>query len=348
MDSPGSIEVKYIKNLQKQVFLLECETSYLREKARRVTSIQPKITKEASKLLQKMKEYYCNARSLATEGNFHLRVQNLYRGQDPYFEPPIDQCQLHSWAFTPYANAKEKLALMEDATKLKRLADISTQEVSNKEAELLKIQQEVQQTINAVKEKEHDVQIWESQLQQQIQQHQDMEQKLTKSRSEYIQLQALLHQLEEKFLTSSQSTQQQIAKELREEAEKLKQALKEMGLSTDEDKYLRNKMAEDCGHLTRENSLLQAQVLKATKQLNRERQLREEESSSYSREVSEMASGRERERKLEMELTYLKALLQDEKQKNCKAQDKVITYFYTLRYGFLQASKVALFLIFNF
>nr|XP_060628731.1 centromere-associated protein E-like [Anolis sagrei ordinatus] len=158
---------------------------------------------------------------------------------------------------------------MEDATKLKRLADISTQEVSHKEAELLKIQREVQQTINAVKEKEHDVQIWESQLQQQIQQHQDMEQKLTKSRSECIQLQALLHQLEEKFLTSFQSTQQQIAKELCEEAEKLKQALKEKGLSTDEDKYLRNKMAESCGHLTRENSLLQARVLEATKQLNR-------------------------------------------------------------------------------
>ncbi|KAH0617618.1 hypothetical protein JD844_016050 [Phrynosoma platyrhinos] len=106
----------------------------------------------------------------------------------------------------------------------KRLAGNSTQDVSHREAELLKIQREVQQTINAMKEKENGVHIWESQLQQQVQQCQDMEQKLTESRSE-----------------------------LCEETEKLKQALMELA---DEDKYLQNKMAEDCGHPTRENGII--------------------------------------------------------------------------------------------
>lgn len=54
-----------------------------------------------------------------------------------------------------------------------------------------------------------------------------------------------------------------------EEAEKLRQALKEKELSADEDKYLRDKMVEGCGHLTRENGLLQAQMLEATHQLSR-------------------------------------------------------------------------------
>lgn len=55
---------------------------------------------------------------------------------------------------------------------------------------------------------------------------------------------------------------------LSEEAEKLRQILKENELSADEDKYLLNKMAEDCGHLTKENSLLHAQIQKVTKHLN--------------------------------------------------------------------------------
>lgn len=55
---------------------------------------------------------------------------------------------------------------MEDVTKLKKLADISTQDVSHREAELLKIQREAQQTVNAVKEKEHSVQFLETQVSQ--------------------------------------------------------------------------------------------------------------------------------------------------------------------------------------
>ncbi|XP_053102405.1 protein Hook homolog 2-like [Hemicordylus capensis] len=214
------------------------------------------------------------------------------------------------------ANAQEKLALMEDATKLKKLVNIFIQDVSHKEGELLKIWQEVQQTVNAVKEKEHKIHLLETQLQQQIQQHQDMEEKLTRSRSECIQLQALLHQ------RSSQSTQQHIAKELCEQAEKLRQVLKEKKLSADEDKYLHNKMAENCRHRTRENGHLQAQVLEAARQLSRERQLREEESISHSRRVSELACGRERTRQLEMKLTYLETQLQDERQRILKAQEQ--------------------------
>ncbi|XP_067409671.1 trichohyalin-like [Emydura macquarii macquarii] len=221
------------------------------------------------------------------------------------------------------ANAREKLLLMEDVTKLKKLAEIVIQDISHKEAELLGVQQELQRAMNSVKEKEHNVHHLENQLHQQIQQHQDLEAKLTENRSECLRAQALLHQLEEKYLTGSQSMQQHIAKELREETEKLRQLLKEKELSADEDKYLRNKMAEDCGYLTKENGLLQSQVLEATRQLDRERQLREEESTCHTMRISELAYEKEKERQLELELTYLKRLLQNERQKALTAQEQV-------------------------
>ncbi|XP_061458029.1 structural maintenance of chromosomes protein 2-like isoform X2 [Rhineura floridana] len=310
MDSLGLIEVEYIKNLQKQVCLLECETSYLREKAKEATSIQPKVTRDAEKILQKIKE-------LETAINT-AEIQTAQKENSTNMVEAETHAMYRHLQTLSDANIKEKLVLMENVTKLKKLADISAQDVSWKEEELLKIQREIQQTVNSVKEKEYDVHLLESQLQPQIQQHQGMERKLAESRSECIRLQALLHQLEEKLLTSSQSTQQHIAKELSEETEKLRQILKEKELSADEDKYVRDKMAEDCGHLTRENGLLQAQVLEATRQLSKEKQLREEESTSHSRRASELVSRKEKEQQLEMELTYLKTLLQNERQRVLK------------------------------
>ncbi|CAI9534536.1 unnamed protein product, partial [Staurois parvus] len=50
------IEGEYIKNLQKQVYLLEMETSFLREQARKVTCDQPRLTAEAEQMVAELKE----------------------------------------------------------------------------------------------------------------------------------------------------------------------------------------------------------------------------------------------------------------------------------------------------
>ncbi|XP_048363363.1 kinectin-like isoform X2 [Sphaerodactylus townsendi] len=227
------------------------------------------------------------------------------------------------WDNFPDANAQEKLVLMEEATNLRELAALSTQDVLHKEAELLNIQRDLKQTVDTVKEKERNVHLLETQLHHQIQKLQDTEGKLTESRLECIRLQALLQQLKEEHLTGGQSTQH-IVQELRKEAEKLKQMLDESKLSADEDKYLFNKMAEDYGHLVRKNGLLQTQVLEATWQLSREKQLREE-NASHSRRVSELVSAKGEERHLEKELTYLMTLLRDSSQRVLKAQDQLMS-----------------------
>ncbi|KAM9165673.1 uncharacterized protein ACDP82_002585 isoform 2-T2 [Pangshura tecta] len=315
MDTLSSIEAEYIKNLQKEVYLLELETSFLREQAKKATSIQPKISTQAEKVLQKIKE-------LQSEINTAQLELGKKENSTKFFDAE-NQAMRKRLQTLSDENTREKLLLMEDVTKLKKLAEIVVQDISHKEAELLEVQQELQRAMNSTKENEHNCHHLENELHQQIHHHQDMEAKLVENRSECVRVQALLHQLEEKYLTSSQSMQQHIAKELREEAEKLRQQLKEKELSADEDKYLRNKMAEDCGYLTKENGFLQSQVLEAAKQLDRERQLREEESTCCTR-ISELACEKEKERQLEMELTYVKRLLQDERQKALTAQKKVL------------------------
>ena len=49
------VETEYIRNLQKQVHLLELESDFLRGKAKQATDIQPKLTKEAEKMMLKIK-----------------------------------------------------------------------------------------------------------------------------------------------------------------------------------------------------------------------------------------------------------------------------------------------------
>lgn len=58
--------------------------------------------------------------------------------------------------------------------------------------------------------------------------------------------------------------------------------------------------------------------------LLQERQLREEESTCHTMRISELAYEKEKERQLELELTYLKRLLQNERQKALTAQEQVL------------------------
>ncbi|KAJ1192756.1 hypothetical protein NDU88_002062 [Pleurodeles waltl] len=229
------------------------------------------------------------------------------------------QRQLRSRSDT---STREKHFLMEDVAKYKQLAEVASQDLTRKEAELMKIQQDLQRAVTSVKEKEQTLDLLETQLHHQVQQHQSVEAKLAENRTELLRLQTSLHQLEENYLTSSHSVQEQIVLELRREAEKLRQQLMEKKLSASEDKYLRNKMAEDCAHLTKENGRLQSQVLEASKQLEQERQLREAEANNSSRRITDLVSGKEKARQLELVLSQLKRMVQDERQKTLSAQEQ--------------------------
>jgi len=49
------VESEYIKNLQQQIYFLELEAEYLRGQAKKATAIQPRMTKEADRMMFKLK-----------------------------------------------------------------------------------------------------------------------------------------------------------------------------------------------------------------------------------------------------------------------------------------------------
>ncbi|XP_078541734.1 uncharacterized protein LOC144827218 [Lissotriton helveticus] len=311
-----TIETEYIKNLQKQVYLLELETSFLKGQAQKATSIQPKITSEADKMLKTMKEVQSEINTIQVELATKESSADILKAENEALQRKFQSLS--------DANTREKHILMEDVAKYKQLDEMASQDMALKEAELMKIQQELQRAVISVKEKEQNVDLLETQLHHQVQQHQSVEAKLAENRTELLRLHTSLHQLEESLMTSSHSAQEQIGLELRREAEKLRQQLMEKELSASEDKYLRNKMAEDCAHLTKENGRLQSQVLAASKQLEQERQLREAETNNTSRRITDLVSSKEKTRHLELVLSQLKRMVQDERQKNLSAQEQLL------------------------
>ncbi|XP_075684271.1 uncharacterized protein LOC142652506 isoform X3 [Rhinoderma darwinii] len=254
-----SVEPEYINNLQKQVYLLELETSFLRNKARKVTINQPRHTAEAEQMISEVKDLQSQIDTMQVELSMKEATISAMKGE-------VESQRRHLQDISD-ANMREKSVLVEDVTQLEKLADVSVQDLTHKEGEQKSILHQLHGTIHSVKEKDRDLRLLQTQLQEQIKQQEAVEAQLAEKRSECLSIQAAVHQLEEQYLTTAHSVQDRIVSELRKEAEKLRTQLKERQLTADEDKYLRNKMMEACARLTRENGHLQSRVLETTKQL---------------------------------------------------------------------------------
>ncbi|KAM4027013.1 uncharacterized protein ACNLHF_022884 isoform 2-T2 [Anomaloglossus baeobatrachus] len=310
------IETEYIKNLQKQVYLLELETSFLRNKVQKATSNQPKLAAEAEQMIAEVKELQSQISTMQVElGVKEATISAMKR--------EVETRRRHLRDISD-VNMREKSVLVEDVTQLKKLADVSVQDLTHKEEEQKSILHQLHSTIHSVKEKDRDLRLLQTQLQEQIKQQESVETQLAEKRSECLSLQSAVNQLEEQYLSTAQSVQDRIGSELRKEAEKLRTQLTERQLTADEDKYLRNKMMEDCARLTKENGHLHSRLLEAKKQLEEERQLREQESLNRSKRISEITSGKENGRHLELTLAHWRRLVHDEKEKTAAAQEQVL------------------------
>ncbi|XP_043921713.1 myosin-10-like [Protopterus annectens] len=287
----------------------------MREKARKASSSQPKATAEAENMLKKMKALQSQISTLHMEIDSKENSIKFLKSENKQLSKNLQTMSDNV--------SREKQLLMEEISQMKKLTEVVKRDISYKEAELVKLKLELEQSVNTMQDKEHDIRLLEVQLTQHVQQHEAAEAQLADKRSEFLKLQASLHQLEEKYYTSTASLHDQIAKDLRAEIRKLRQQLRDKELSAEEDTYLRNKLTEDCGYLTKTNAQLQSQILELTSELERERLLQDKKSTWHSRNVSELSVLKEQERGLEKELIHLKRLLEEENKKVLSAVEQL-------------------------
>ncbi|ELU18498.1 hypothetical protein CAPTEDRAFT_188336 [Capitella teleta] len=211
------------------------------------------------------------------------------------------------------AYAREKRLLLEEVVQLKKEKEALEKDGSRKDGQVLRAREELDQSAAALRSAETKIQMLRNQLVQREDQNKIIQSALDEKRNEVLKTETSLREMEEKYYTSSASLQDKIVPDLREEVRQLHRKLKEAEMNGEQDRYLRNKLSDDSGHLIKENALLNQQVVELQKQLERERELREANDGRRDKKISELVALREKEKTLQLELAQTQDSLKHEK-----------------------------------
>ncbi|XP_070533240.1 outer dense fiber protein 2-like [Ptychodera flava] len=318
-----NVEAEYIKNLQQQIYFLELEANFLREQARKATEMQPRMAEEAEKMLRKLREMQNDIDGLGIdlrrkESNLDLVTKEKERAA----------ARLRTVEDT---FARDKKVLVEEIVLLKKQLDTNRRDLLSKEQQIMEARSELDKGSVSLTSADHQIQILRTQLDQKDEQLRSTQHSLEEKRAETLRTQTQYRELEDKYYSSTAAIQDKAMQDLRDEIKLLRQKLKDTELNADQDRYLRNKMSDDCSGLVKENALLGAQVLDLQKQLDRERTLREDRDTKRAADITELVTVKDREQQLQFELNQAKNQLQQEKDRirfymeKLSAQEEVTT-----------------------
>ncbi|KAG8582620.1 hypothetical protein GDO81_008140 [Engystomops pustulosus] len=300
------VEGEYIKNLQQQIYFLELEANFLRERNKKATELQPKLALEADNLYRKLLDLRSEWEGLLLEvkrKDAHIlmlqRDQESLRGQIKQAEDSY---------------SKEKQQFIEDIVKLKKGKELSDRHLSQKEMEILLNKQELEREMVHITNNDQKILTLQTQLKQRIEQQKEMEKQLTQKRMELLKVNAARHEMEEKLIKHTAVTQNQLTLDLRNEISFLHQQIREKDLLSEQERVLRQKMISDSAELTTENNGLQAQLLELTKQLEIQKALKEDNYTHSSTSVAQLLSVKDNEEQLAKQVQIQKALLEKEKE----------------------------------
>ncbi|XP_067874364.1 chromosome partition protein Smc-like isoform X3 [Heterodontus francisci] len=219
---------------------------------------------------------------------------------------------------------KEKQSLVDKIVQLKKMKELSDRELSHKEMELLQNKQELERQLTNLKNNEHKVSIIKQQIEQRSEQEKVIETQLGEKRLELLKVQSALHEMEEKYYSNTATMQDKITRDFRDEIRHLYQQLREKEMMREQDRFLRNKMADDCAAMTKEHAILHSQTLELNKQLERERMLKEETDSFRTSSVVQLITVKDHEEQLRHEVKRQKELLKIEKKKFKELMEKIL------------------------
>ncbi|XP_067874354.1 myosin heavy chain, clone 203-like isoform X2 [Heterodontus francisci] len=257
----ASVETEFIKNLQQQIYYLELEANFLRDQTKKSAMLQPKVKSEAERMLQKLQEMCSQVDGLRLE--LKRKEANLSMLQTEK-ERLSNQLNL-----SDDFHLKEKQSLVDKIVQLKKMKELSDRELSHKEMELLQNKQELERQLTNLKNNEHKVSIIKQQIEQRSEQEKVIETQLGEKRLELLKVQSALHEMEEKYYSNTATMQDKITRDFRDEIRHLYQQLREKEMMREQDRFLRNKMADDCAAMTKEHAILHSQTLELNKQLER-------------------------------------------------------------------------------
>ncbi|KAL4227958.1 hypothetical protein ACF0H5_013396 [Mactra antiquata] len=277
--------------------------------------MHPKMSAEAERMLVKLRTMQEDMDGLQLENKRKESSIGLITKEKVHMQEMLREEE--------EARARDKRMLMDEVIDLKKNIAKMEAEISYKDSQLLDARNELDKSATALKNAETKIVTLKSQLEQRIEQHKMTQINLDEKRSELLSVETQLKSTEEKYYNSTVNLQDKVVGDLREEIRDLRHKLKEAELTAEQERHLRSKMSDDSSSIVRENATLNSHVVEITKQLEREKNLRDEIESRHQADIGNMVKGKEREKELRFELEYLKEQLNKDNDRIKQYQEQV-------------------------
>ncbi|XP_022091153.1 paramyosin-like [Acanthaster planci] len=311
--SPGlseeysNLEAEYIKNLQQQIYFLELEANFLRDQARKATHLQPKMTEEAGRMLDTLKDLQ------STVDGLHLDIKRKESNLD-MVNSEKERLDGRLKLLQDTHNREKKL-LVEEIVQLKKQNEMTLREIAQKEEQIFDARKELDKGSTSLTSAEQKIRILTAQVDQKSDELRHTQLALEDKRAELLKVQTQLQELEDRYYSSTASIQDKAVEEFRNEIRVMQHKMKETELNAQQDRYLKNKMSDDIANLVKENALLGTQVVELQKQLDRERSLRESRDTRHASNITELVTVRDKEKQLKYELDKAREELKYERDR---------------------------------
>ncbi|CAH8491813.1 unnamed protein product [Schistosoma curassoni] len=295
-----NLENEYIKSLQQQIYLLELENNYIRHQAAEVMDKQPLMVCEASNSLKKLKEMQEKADGLKLE--IHRKEAHIN-----ILQQKLNRCE-ESLRETLLYRDKEKDELTRQCMTLRGERELALREVYQKDEQIKELQYQLCNQKSNITAMEIQLDILRAKLDDETKRANDLERSLIESRSQLVEFNTILKQLEVHYqqeLNRAQSTPQN---EFKDKIRHLEQKLSDAFLRSENDRYIKDKQTDKNDVLLKENLHLSNELEKLRKLAEESQSLFERSQFKQTEDIAELNRLKQREN----ELMHMNAMLRQD------------------------------------
>ncbi|KAF8570646.1 hypothetical protein P879_05789 [Paragonimus westermani] len=308
-----NLENEYIRSLQQQIYLLELENKYIRQQTANALDLQPAMINEASSATSTIKELNAKIDSLELE---------LYRK-----EAHVDILQQKH----DHLDAKLKENLFnthKDTDEIKRQLvtlrgerEIAIRENMQKDQQLQSLRDDLARHKSSLAAADVQLDLLRAKLEHETAHVSDLEKALIEKRTEMLQMNATLRQLELQFRQELTRMDLGMNTEIQEKMERLQRQLTDCYLNSENDRYLRDKQMEDVALLTQENARLNKEFIHMKNEAEQVRCAFERLERRHTQELAELNTLRQREK----DLLFANGKLRQELDTEQKKYEQLLT-----------------------
>ncbi|CAH8486834.1 unnamed protein product [Schistosoma intercalatum] len=295
-----NLENEYIKSLQQQIYLLELENNYIRHQAAEVMDKQPLMVCEASNSLKKLKEMQERTDGLKLE--IHRKEAHI-----SILQQKLNRCE-GSLRETLLYRDKEKDELTRQCMTLRGERELALREVYQKDEQIKELQYQLCNQKSNITAMEIQLDILRAKLDDETKRANDLERSLIESRSQLVEFNTILRQLEVHYQQELNRLQSTPQNEFKDKIRHLEQKLSDAFLRSENDRYIKDKQTDKNDVLLKENLHLSNELEKLRKLAEESQSLFERSQFKQTEDIAELNRLKQREN----ELMHMNAMLRQD------------------------------------